>query len=80
MPADTSKDAAEQHAKFLENYWRDRGSSEIKVWVIRRYDTWQIKSNLRNGFPPDLTDLPAERPVNNDNPTWLRDDSGWLTK
>jgi hypothetical protein len=43
----------------IEQFWRERGSKKINVWVepVSRADpdSYVVRSNLRNGLPPDLT-------------------------
>jgi hypothetical protein len=47
-------------AESVRHYWHERGSKKLNVWVepINKADPdtgYQVRSNLRNGLPPDLT-------------------------
>jgi len=64
-----SKDGAHKLAKKIEEYWRAKGSKQIDTWVEPgarvsgsestsanvRFD---VRTNMVNGLPPDMTSLP----------------------
>lgn len=50
-------------ARRLEAYWRDKGSTEVKVWTEAVNHTKGsyliVRSNLVNGMPPDFRRIQA---------------------